>query len=104
MSCISQQSTDGPLPREGVEEIITAAAERITLGRADELARELVEAVRKQKGVKHVTAAGSLRRGKETVGDIDVLIQARDRKAATQQILDYGQIDEVIARGEETTY
>jgi DNA polymerase (family 10) len=45
--------------------------------------------------------AGSFRRRKETIGDLDVLVQAADRDAATEQILAYGPIAEVIGRGKE---
>ncbi len=53
-----------------------AAAERITLDRADALAAELLEAVRGEEGVERAAVAGSLRRGKETIGDIDLLCEA----------------------------
>ncbi len=45
--------------------------------------------------------AGSFRRGKETVGDLDVLIRADDRKEAGEAILEYEAIDRVIGRGKE---
>jgi DNA polymerase (family 10) len=51
-----------------------SAGERLWLGRAAVLADELVERLRKVKGVAKAEAAGSLRRGKETVGDIDILV------------------------------
>ncbi len=45
--------------------------------------------------------AGSFRRRKETIGDLDVLILADDRGAAAEAILSYAPIEEVIGRGEE---
>jgi DNA polymerase (family 10) len=45
--------------------------------------------------------AGSFRRCKETIGDLDVLVQAKDREKASERILDYGPIDDVLGRGEE---
>lgn len=45
--------------------------------------------------------AGSYRRSKETVGDLDVLIQADDRVKATEAILDHDAIDHVDSRGTE---
>ena len=55
---------------------IESAAGRITLGEADALAAVLIEAVKSSKGSARVMAAGSLRRGKETIGDIDLLCEA----------------------------
>jgi DNA polymerase (family 10) len=45
--------------------------------------------------------AGSFRRCKETVGDLDILVRADDREAAADGILELGGVDEVIGRGEE---
>lgn len=53
-----------------------SAGGRILLGQADELAAGLLEQVAGAKGARRVAAAGSLRRGKETVGDIDLLCEA----------------------------
>jgi DNA polymerase (family 10) len=46
-------------------------------------------------------AAGSFRRRKETVGDLDVLVRASDREAAAEAIVGFGDVDEVLGRGEE---
>ncbi|MBN1557323.1 MAG: DNA polymerase/3'-5' exonuclease PolX [Lentisphaerae bacterium] len=45
--------------------------------------------------------AGSYRRGRETVGDLDILIHASDRRRAADGILEYESITETIGRGEE---
>ncbi|MFO8006559.1 MAG: DNA polymerase/3'-5' exonuclease PolX [Candidatus Brocadiia bacterium] len=45
--------------------------------------------------------AGSFRRRKETVGDLDILVHTADREEATERILDYDAIDEVMSRGNE---
>ncbi len=52
------------------------AAGRALLGEASVLAESLVQAVRAAKGAQRVEVAGSLRRGRETIGDIDLLCQA----------------------------
>lgn len=51
--------------------------------------------------VERYEVAGSFRRRKETVGDLDILVHASDRDEATEAILEYGEIDEVIGKGEE---
>ena len=45
--------------------------------------------------------AGSFRRCKETIGDLDILVEAEDREAATEAILHYSAIEKVASRGEE---
>jgi DNA polymerase (family X) len=59
------------------------------------------------KGVGTVTPAGSLRRGKETVGDLDLLLTLADGftsqkhiDALAEHILKYPRIDQVLAHGE----
>src|SRR5690606_19298211 len=55
---------------------------RVRIGQAMPLARWLVDKLRKIKGVIECDYAGSLRRGKETIGDIDILVAADDADAA----------------------
>ncbi|HUS90725.1 MAG TPA: DNA polymerase/3'-5' exonuclease PolX [Phycisphaerae bacterium] len=55
---------------------LEAARGRIRLDEASEIAERLAEVVRGRKGVRRVIAAGSLRRGRETLGDIDLLCEA----------------------------
>ena len=47
---------------------------RFLLDEADRIAQKLTEHLRHIKGIEKITPAGSLRRGRETVGDLDVLI------------------------------
>ncbi len=56
---------------------MAASERRVRLGEADMVVRELKSAVENIKGVARVAAAGSYRRGRETVGDLDLLCQAR---------------------------
>jgi len=51
--------------------------------------------------VRRWEVAGSFRRRKETIGDLDILVQAADRDKATDAILAHGDIDEVVSRGRE---
>ncbi len=51
--------------------------------------------------VKRWTVAGSFRRRKETVGDLDILVEASDREAATEGLLAYEGVAEVVQRGVE---
>lgn len=51
--------------------------------------------------VKRWEAAGSFRRRKETIGDLDILLQAGNREEAADRILEYGSIDRILSRGGE---
>ncbi len=51
--------------------------------------------------VERYEVAGSFRRRKETVGDLDILVHASDRDEATEAVLECREIDEVLSRGKE---
>jgi len=80
---------------------LQSAGGRIRLGEADRLASALIEAVGKCKGAKRVAAAGSLRRGKETIGDIDLLCHAP--ASAAEEIIECfaaaPDVQRVLAKG-----
>jgi DNA polymerase (family X) len=71
---------------------------------ADDVARKLTEALKDLPGVDKITPAGSLRRGRETVGDLDMLITGNFTDAQRETIIDailkFPGILEVLARGE----
>jgi DNA polymerase (family X) len=81
---------------------------RFKLDDADEAAQKLVVYISKMdKIVESVTPAGSLRRGKETIGDLDLLVTMRpghdnqkDVDAVAAHILKYPGIDQTLAHGE----
>lgn len=51
--------------------------------------------------IRKFEVAGSFRRKKETVGDLDILVEARDRKKAEEEITSYDEIVEVTGSGKE---
>jgi DNA polymerase (family X) len=81
---------------------------RVRLNVADEEAQKLIAYISKAgETVESVTPAGSLRRGRETVGDLDLLVTmrpGRDRQkdvdAVAAHILKYPGIDQELAHGE----
>lgn len=50
-------------------------------------------------GVQETAVAGSLRRMKETIGDIDLLVAATDTEAVMARFCDLASVESVIARG-----
>ncbi|MFQ5662245.1 MAG: DNA polymerase/3'-5' exonuclease PolX [Terriglobia bacterium] len=76
-------------------------AGRFLQHQAEETATRLIAYIeRLGKKVEQVTAAGSLRRGKETIGDLDLLLISTDAEAVGQHVLAYPEVAEKIAKGE----
>lgn len=79
---------------------------RFHLDEADATAQKLVEHLSSTPGVENVTPAGSLRRGRETVGDLDILVtgkaavNGKQRDALIEKILLFPGILQVLAKGE----
>jgi DNA polymerase (family 10) len=74
--------------------------ERTRLDVADELVGPLLEYLREIEGVQGVEAAGSYRRRRETVGDLDILAIGQDGQAITERFAEYEDVEEVISEGE----
>ena len=72
---------------------------RYLLSYAETMAAELIEDLRQVPGVDAITPAGSLRRGRETVGDLDLLVTGPQATAALERFLAYPRVEEVLARG-----
>lgn len=66
---------------------------------AERTVQGLVDFLRGVEGVRQVVAAGSYRRCRETVGDIDLLVTARRGAGVIEQFPQYPEIAEVISRG-----
>src|SRR5579871_1872252 len=73
---------------------------RYLLSYADNMATELTEVFLQVPGVTAVTAAGSLRRGRETVGDLDLLVTGPNPGPVLERFVGYPKVEEVLGRGE----
>ena len=78
------------------------AGKRAKIGQAMPLALWFVEELGKLKQVKRINYAGSLRRGKETIGDLDLLVEAKpsDAPAIMDAFVSLDVVADVIAKGE----
>jgi DNA polymerase (family 10) len=78
------------------------AGKRVRIGNALPLALWFVEQLKKLKQVKKIDYAGSLRRGKETIGDLDLLVAAneKDTPAIMDAFVALDVVADVIAKGE----
>lgn len=73
--------------------------QRIPIGEALPIVEEVLGALRPLPGVKNLTAAGSLRRFRETVGDIDLMGTADNPEEVINAFVALPQIREVLAKG-----
>ena len=73
---------------------------RMNLGIAFPLAKRIVEALRQKTGSKKIEWAGSLRRMRENIGDIDILATGPDKEKIVQTFTHLPEVKEVLASGE----
>jgi DNA polymerase (family 10) len=67
---------------------------------AEQVAEPLVDYLRETEGTSQVVVAGSYRRRKETVGDLDVLVTGDDGTGAIERFARYEDVAEVVSKGE----
>jgi DNA polymerase (family 10) len=75
-------------------------ARRFKLAIAAQYAEPLAESLRRGKGVREVVIAGSFRRRKDTVGDIDLLVIAAASAPVMARFVAYPEVREVLAHGD----
>ena len=76
------------------------SAGRFLLPFAQRTVSELIEYLAETPGVERVTAAGSFRRGRETVGDLDLLVTGPNPSPALERFVKFARVHEVLGRGE----
>lgn len=89
-------------------EVFKKSSGRFHIDAAEDAATAIIAHIKKAgKAVESVTPAGSLRRGKETVGDLDLLLTLGDGHtsqknvdALAKHILEFPGIDQTLAHGE----
>jgi len=76
---------------------------RIRLGEAMPIAEAMIAHLRSAGGVKRISHAGSLRRGKETIGDVDIVASAADTAKLHAALQSAPGVAKVIASGDTKT-
>jgi DNA polymerase (family 10) len=72
---------------------------RFKLAVAGRYAESLVAYLKTAPGVKQVQVAGSYRRARETIGDLDILVTARKGRAVIEHFVAYDEVDSVLSSG-----
>lgn len=80
-------------------EVHAGGAGRFKLATAAQYAEPLVAWLRAVAGVRQVVVAGSYRRCRETVGDLDILVTADAGSPVMERFLAYDEIAEVLSHG-----
>ena len=78
---------------------LEAQPRRMLLGAASALIDTLIDELRDTPGVRSIVPTGSFRRGRETVGDIDLLAETGQPAGLVERFLSLGSVDRVIGNG-----
>lgn len=79
--------------------LLRRSKERLPIGAVLPLSREIVDALANLAAVKHISVAGSLRRMKETIGDIDILVTSSKPEKVMDVFTTLPRVREVLAKG-----
>ena len=83
---------------EGIEKLETAPT-RMLIHRAQATSDDLVEQLRGVPGVTRIVQAGSLRRRRESIGDLDLLVETADPTTVIDRFTHLGVVDKVLGAG-----
>jgi len=85
----------------GIEALETTSEKQI-YSKAREAADRIVSVIRDMKGVREIEVAGSLRRRKEVIGDIDIVVsvEAKDRPKVIEKFVSLQNVSRVIGQGD----
>ncbi len=84
---------------EGIEKLETAPR-RLLIHRAQAASDDLAEQLRGVPGVTRIVQAGSLRRRRESIGDLDLLVETADAKTVVDRFTHLGVVDQVLGAGQ----
>ncbi|HEU5250531.1 MAG TPA: DNA polymerase/3'-5' exonuclease PolX [Thermoanaerobaculia bacterium] len=77
-----------------------ARSSRCRLSEADVHVVPLLDHLRGARGIEKIDVAGSYRRRRETVGDVDILVAARHAAGIAERFVSYPEVERVLAHGD----
>lgn len=85
---------------DGIPYAESAASQvRIQWATADDIAQQLLAHMQGCPGIKQMEMAGSYRRRKETIGDLDLLVTCEDGEAVMDHFGEFAEVADTIVRG-----
>jgi DNA polymerase (family X) len=81
-------------------ELFKTSQQRISIGMAYPVVKRIIAGLRNNPEVKDIQAAGSLRRMKETVGDIDILVSGTNGASIVESFVSTNGVIQVLASGD----
>jgi DNA polymerase (family 10) len=81
-------------------ELFKTSQQRISIGMAYPVVKRIIAGLRNNPEVKDIQAAGSLRRMKETVGDIDILVSGTNGASIVESFVSMNGVTQVLASGD----
>lgn len=85
--------------QKGIQ-VFKRGKERLTISQASNIAQECLEFLKDIPEAKNITPAGSLRRRKETIGDIDILLTSAKPEKIMQLFTKMPMVKDVLAQGQ----
>lgn len=83
--------------------LLRSSGDRVLIDVAMSLAEDIVAEMSQVTGCERCAYAGSLRRARETIGDIDILVAAKKAAPVMRAFTELPYVSEVIAHGEKKT-
>jgi len=84
---------------EEIEKMAGGEKKRFKISTADEIAETLLHYLKQTKGVKHIEMAGSYRRRRETVGDLDILVSHKKGSKIMDRFSNYDEVEKILSKG-----
>lgn len=85
---------------EEIKRLKGEGAGRFLLVEAEQFVSPYIEYLKKNKGLKNIEVAGSFRRRRETVGDLDILATSKENSSLMDHFVKYEDVKKVLSKGD----